>query len=359
MQKKQSNLIKTLDPINFDNHLELVPVLNYKKDIHGLVQLTYQCLPSLSFVQEMDYEHAIACMRDLGILIGSIKRHGFEPLDKVPELEAIVLELGRKTNLPPRDTLFHYTIWNPEGDRKRTYTGLEDEKALIESVRMSYTPLIQAINTLVDLHSCNLRSTEFTDLITKCNDLFRKVVESIVYAKRNVSPQLFGTELRFYFDPIHIKNVEYIGPGAVELPMFVFDHLLWSCDETDTEYTKFKSTYLPFNLASTREVYHNFSGKKSLISKVVETLEDDSVPVEEVLPQLKALQKLCISMKSFRMPHQKMAKKAYVAAKEYKPERSKGSGGYSTDILGHIIELMNNKISMLEVAISQSRLELA
>jgi monodechloroaminopyrrolnitrin synthase len=59
---------------------------------------------------------------------------------------------------------------------------------------------------------------------------------------------------------------------------------------------------------------------------------------------------LCTVLKSFRMPHKKVAEDAYAHSDEH--NRTKGSGGYATDILLHIINLQNEKITSLHEAVS-------
>ena len=342
-----SSLVKSLDPLAFDQFTELIPTLNASKDAKTLVQLTYQCIPVPDFIKSMNFEQAIASMRDVGILLGSLKRHGVEPVKAVPELEYVLEELSIKTDLPPRDTLFHYTIWNPDGDRMRTYTKLPDELALIKSVKSSFYPLMEAIYGLIDLHKYSIESKEFALLCEKTENKFKGMVESIVYAKRNVSPEVFADELRFYYDPIFLHKAFYIGPGAVELPVFVYDHLLWSSDIEDETYTKFKSTYLPFNVASTRDIYYNYISKPSLTSKAFDYVTKTSTYSKTGLESLKALHKLCSTMKSFRMPHKKMAKEAY-NHQQRQAKRNKGSGGYSPEILSYILELNLKQIIKLE-----------
>ncbi|MFP3335605.1 DUF1864 family protein, partial [Pseudomonas sp. SIMBA_064] len=74
------------------------------------------------------FVEAAAAMRDIGFFLGSLKRHGHEPADAVPGLEPVLLDLARATDLPPRETLLHVTVWNPAAaDAQRSYTGLPDE----------------------------------------------------------------------------------------------------------------------------------------------------------------------------------------------------------------------------------------
>jgi hypothetical protein len=341
--------ILDLDPLSFDERIAQLHALNKSKDVKGIVQLLYKHLPMPDALDQYDYDQAIAAMRDLGFFIGILKRHGIEPVEAVPELEYVLLVLMVKTNLPPRDTLIHYTVWNPRGKRMRTYTGLEDEVCLIESVKMAYPSLMEAIAILNAMHETDLCGHDFEEKCLFVRDLMVGMVKGVVHAKKNVSPSVFANELRFYFDPIKVDyNREYIGPGAVEMPMFVFDHLLWSCDCREQAYTDFKEGYLAYNLPIIREIYRRYDFMPSLVTRVATNLQQDPSPAR--LSAAKTVLELCTVLKSFRMPHKKMAEEAYAQGEDH--HRDHGSGGYSVNILHQILTLQNNKFAVLQEEIN-------
>lgn len=337
--------ITSLDPLKLDDKLEQLHLFNRNADTEAISQLLYLSLPLPDELSGFSYETSIAAMRDLGFFIGILKKHNIEPVEAVPELEYVLLELMSKTDLPPRDTLLHYTVWNPCGPRMRTYTGLNDEKQLIESVKIAVPSLLEAIVQLDALHEEKLQGPEFEKVCSQVREKMEAMVQGVVHAKRNVSPMVFANELRFYYDPIKVDyNKDYIGPGAVEMPMFVFDHLLWSCDCSDPAYTAFKEGYLPYSLRSVRDIYWRFHNKASLLSRVQDQLEEN--PCLDTLQAAQSVLDLCTVLKSFRMPHKKLAESAYTQDDEH--HRNNGSGGYSPAILQHIIELQNEKIDSLQ-----------
>lgn len=344
--------IASLDPLSADEHLTLVPTLNENKDTIALVLMLVDILPSMPTASTFDFYQAGAAMRDIGILLGSLKRHGVEPVNVIPELEDKLNLLGRITNLPPRDTLIHYTVWNPAGDRHRTYTGTQDEKHLIESVKMAMHPLLQAIFYLTDLHAMPLQSPEFIATCDKAADSFEAMIKGIVHARRNISPAYFAQELRFYYDPILLNEKMYLGPGAVEMPVFVFDHILWSANCDDPMYKEFKGTYVPYIQEYVRAVYHEFLYQDSLVTKVSKSLLGDESYMAEKLQSAKALIRLFNLLKSFRMPHKKLADEAYAQKTQKEDEnRKKGSGGYEPEILQHILKLNLQYLNQLEESI--------
>lgn len=349
-QKREDLYIEGLDPLQSDERFRLIPAFNQQKDTIALVLMLVDMLPSVSEAADFTYFQACAAMRDIGIMLGSLKRHGVEPVHVIPELEDKLNILGNLTDLPPRDTLIHYVRWNPEGLRQRTYTGTEDERQLIKSVRLAMHPLYEAILSLHDLYNLPLASSEFVPLCHQVIHQFDGMVQGVVNAKRNVSPQYFAEELRFYFDPIILNEREYLGPGAVEMPVFVFDHILWNCDLEDAMYTEFKKAYVPYNQAMVRDLYRSYEHAPSLVNKIVRELRDDMCPSDIKLQSAKSLVKLFNLLKSFRTPHKKLADKAYEHA-EKAAYREKGSGGYEPGVLQYILQLNLQALDRLKESI--------
>lgn len=348
--KKEDSYICSLDPLQADERFQSVPTFNQQKDTIALVLMLVDILPSVQEAESMSYYEACAAMRDLGILLGSMKRHGVEPVDVIPELELKLNILGEKTDLPPRDTLIHYVRWNPEGRRQRTYTGTEDEKQLIRSVKVAIHPLHEAILLLHSLYDISIQSPEFKLICEAVCDNFEGMVKGMVNAKRNVSPKYFAEELRFYFDPITLNNREYLGPGAVEMPVFVFDHILWNCDLKDEDYEGFKKAYLAYNQMDMRELYDRYVYFPSLVNKCVNELNEAAGYSAICHENIRQLIRLFNLQKSFRAPHKKIADEAYehAAKAEF---RDKGSGGYHPSILQDILHHNLNALDRLKNAL--------
>lgn len=351
---RQTNIdkhISSLDPLYADEKFKLLPDLNRNRNTKELIIMLSGILPSVPEILQFDYYQAVAAVRDIGMVLGSLKRHGIEPEYSVADLAVKLNLLGEKTDLPPRDTLIHYTVWNPDGERLRTYTGTDDEKHLIESVKIAMAPLVQAIKDIRDLYFIAPDSEEFSILCEKVKENLEKMVKAIVHAKKNVSTYYFATELRLYFDPITLDGQEYLGPGAVEMPLFVFDHILWGADCDEEEYVKFRNTYLPYVLPEMRVIFKEFSGSKSLLTKISSILDKADSFDQNMLQSLKRLKELCLLLKSFRMPHKKMADESY--SHEGETTRQKGSGGYQTDILAYIIKVNFERIDNFEKSLQR------
>ncbi len=351
VQKREDLYICDLDPLRADNCLRMVPAFNQDKDTIALVLMLVDMLPSINEATGFDYFQACAAMRDLGIMLGSLKRHGVEPVHVIPELEEKLNILGNLTDLPPRDTLIHYVRWNPVGPRIRTYTGTEDERQLIESVRLSIHPLYEAILSINDLYNIPLDAPDFVPKCATVIEQFDHMVKGVVHAKRSVSPQYFASELRFYFDPIVLNEREYLGPGAVEMPVFLFDHILWNCDLEDETYREFKKAYVPYNQGMIRDLYHTYERRLSLVNKVILELTESHSFSEAKLQGAKALIGVFNLLKSFRAPHKKLADEAYEHSQKSEDYREKGSGGYEPGILHYILQLNLQALDRLKESI--------
>ncbi|MEP2772817.1 MAG: monodechloroaminopyrrolnitrin synthase PrnB family protein [Fulvivirga sp.] len=343
--------IANADPLGVDEIIQWVPKLNQGNNVGQLIRDLYRSLPVPKKLAKFNYYESQAAMRDIGIYLGSIRKYGLEPVSEVPELDFVLGELSEKTDMPPRDTLLHYTIWNPAGRRLRTYTKYEEERELINSVKISFNPLMEAIHRLIDLYWTSPYSSDFVFLCKELETVFKNVIAGIVHAKRTVPPELFANELRFYFEPISIYNQDLIGPGAVEMPLFVYDYILWGADVKNDKYQIFAKTYLKFNLPQTRDIFYNFAEKNSLVSNMVlELNKPDLNPT--VLASAKALISLCNQEKSFRIPHKRLAEQSYKHQKG--PEAKEvGSGGYSTSILNDILTVNIQQIDRLKRSVDR------
>ena len=340
--------IARLDPLHADVPLQDLPAFNAAGNAASVLALLRQLLPSPAAARALSVEEACAAMRDLGILLGSLKRHGIEPEEAEPALRVVLPLLGTITNYPPRDTLLHYTIWNPEGERMRTYTGTEDEKNLIRSVQMSIPPLEAALHHLLLLLDPS-QGKDFRPLTKLVADNLEGLIAGVVWARRNVSTEYFAREMRLYYDPIRLNGVTYLGPGAVEMPVFVFDHLLWSSDCTDEEYTVFKQGYLPYVRPVWRLAYDAYARQPGLFTQLQREMETGTCP--QPTANLREVVSIITRLKSFRMPHRRLADEAYAHGNG--GERNQGSGGYAPDILVHIIQLMTARTDAFVRALQQ------
>src|SRR6218665_344308 len=337
--------LTALDPLDALATMRRLPELNQQKDVPGILRLLHGILPPPGKARTWSYVEAAAAMRDVGFFLGSLKRHGHEPVEIVPALEPLLLELARVTDLPPRETLLHVTVWNPPSpDAERRYTCCQAEVHLLESVRISMVSLESALHRLVELYEVPIGSRLFAPMCDDVAEKLKKMVESIVYAYRTIPPRVFVQELRPYYDPIHVRGQSYLGPGAVEMPLFLVDHILWGSRSEHAEYKSFKETYLPYVLPQLRTLHGRFLGHISLLERVLEEVEAMGTLEEPVRSGLKSLDKIFEVLLRFRAPHVGLAEQAYQVESE---THSVGSGGYAPSMLGDLLALTRDARSRL------------
>lgn len=347
--------IKCLDPLRFDPHIQRLHELNRAGKADEIGALLNYLLSGLKNTESLTEEECVAVMRDLGIFMGILKKMGFEPVQQHPALLPVLCSIANRTAMPPRDTLLHYTLWNPDNERTRSYTGASDELDLIRSVKMSYPDLLLAIIMLDKLYISSFVGEEFKSTCDVIRESISSMIDGIVHAKRNVSPAFFANELRFYYDPIIVDRPEpYMGPGAVEMPMFLFDHILWNCDLEDEQYNGFKESFLPYNFEFVRKTYMYYKGKPSVWSSVIKNLSES--PSVETLKAAEAVLDFSYILKGFRKPHKRLADQSYAYKQDF--NRATGSGGYSVDILDKIMDLQTSRILVLQEAIKSARKQL-
>src|SRR5678815_5198561 len=144
-----SSPVPVLDPLQADDVMARLPLLNRQADVNGLVQAIASVLPVESDIERMTINETLAAVRDLGVLMASLKRHGHEPAEAIPSIESPMLVMGRRTHMIPRETVYHYSVWNPPRPRQRMFTGEPDEDVLIECSRMGARGVEQSVESLL------------------------------------------------------------------------------------------------------------------------------------------------------------------------------------------------------------------
>ena len=71
-----SSPVPVLDPLQADDVMARLPLLNRQADVNGLVQAIASVLPVESDIERMTINETLAAVRDLGVLMASLKRHG-------------------------------------------------------------------------------------------------------------------------------------------------------------------------------------------------------------------------------------------------------------------------------------------
>lgn len=325
--------IVVLDPLGADALLADVPLMNASADVGALARGLADLLPSNDFLARLTFHECVAAMRDIGMFLGSLRRHDVEPVDVVAGLEPVLLELGRRTDMVPRDTVYHYIYWNPVGPRRRTYTGNVEESMLIDSPRITLGPLADAVALCHELSEVDLE--ELPCLLSALAIHLRSFGESMRVLKGRVTPEYFAHHARPYYQDVRVAGKPYLGPGASQVPLFLVDIAVWAADHGAPDFTAFQRHVLPYLVPKWRSLPARWSTRPSLVTRLAEALRT-AEPGSAEEKAAAACADVLRAIIEFRGKHVVFARKAYDPGTGLYPN---GSGGGTLDLLGTILDL--------------------
>ncbi|MEI3854972.1 MULTISPECIES: monodechloroaminopyrrolnitrin synthase PrnB family protein [unclassified Ensifer] len=333
----RTTVIRSLDPLQADEFLRTVPGANHERDIPHLISLLDRLRASAETINFETPEFGHAAMRDIGIVLASLKRHGIEPIPAVPGIEPILLKIGELTDMVPRDTVHHYTSWNPDGARRRTYTSDPQERILQEAVVDVFPHLSASLTLSEELSAMNPDDARFAPLVNALSHEASAMVSSIDAVVKQVSPVFFAQTLRPYFEEITVAGEQYLGPAAAQVPLWLIDLCLWASDRNSPEYEAFLVESVKYSLPPWRAFFHRHRNSPSLVTKLSTLLEDRHGAVDEnVMRSAESVAFLLRTLKVFRGRHLGIARAAYSDdIRLY----DKGSGGAPVALLKAIIDL--------------------
>ncbi|MFJ8229122.1 monodechloroaminopyrrolnitrin synthase PrnB family protein [Streptomyces sp. NPDC094448] len=347
--------IRAADPLGADPSLARLPAMNAAADVPALAAALRALLPQPGDVARYDVPHALAAMRDLGMFLGSLKRHGTEPVAAVPYVLPVLERLGRITDMVPRDTVHHYTTWNPPGERLRTYTGLTAEARLQDAVRMVIPGLVAALEHCAELAGLEPYDPGFATALDRIADSLGPMVESIDFTIAHVPPVVFATDIRPYFEEIGVDGVDYLGPAAAQVPLWLVDLTLWQCDRSDRSYEQFLAESVRYTLPGWRTHYTAHRGGTSAVSKfsaAVSWETEAGRPPAHLVRSGYSLVRVLRILKAFRARHITVARKAY--AEEVRLY-DKGSGGAPLELLRAVLDLTRDNETFVRRAVEPAR----
>ncbi|MFI8827895.1 monodechloroaminopyrrolnitrin synthase PrnB family protein [Streptomyces sp. NPDC053431] len=343
--------IRSADPLGADAVLAALPAMNAEADTAALTVALRALVPDVDRAAEWSVVAALAAMRDLGILLGSLKRHGVQPVAAVPEVLPVLELLGRRTDMVPRDTVHHYTTWNPPGPRRRTYTGHAMEAHLQEAVRMAFPGLVAALDACARVARLEPYDPGFALALDRTAHHVQAVVDAIDLTVAHVTPEYFARTLRPYFEEIDVDGRSYLGPAASQVPLWLVDLTLWQCDRSDPAYDLFLADSLPYALPSWRAFHARHRGGVSAVSKVSAAISwegADRLP-PELAASARSLARVLRILKSFRARHFTLARKSYG---EELRRYEEGSGGAPVALLRTILDLTRDNETLVRRALS-------
>jgi hypothetical protein len=336
--------IAPLDPLGADAQLARLPDWNEQADVSSLVAAVRRLVSNKGEVTAMSPFAACAAMRDLGMFLCSLKRHGVEPVVAVPEVEPVLIELGRMTGMVPRDTVYHYGPWNPIGARERCFTRDSNERSLIHCVRSAAPGLESAIGLLLDARASEFAGAVFAEQCLRAARSVAVMVDSINHARQKVDVLFFAKVLRPYFEPITVGGESFMGPAAAHLPLAVVDHFTWGSDCGDPTYAMFRHDASVYTVPALQRLWRETSGE-SLTTRVVRALAESEDAEPGLFGAAASVYSILRVLLTFRGRHKVLADKAYDPKVRLYPV---GSGGFSTDSVARVLELTREQAARLQ-----------
>lgn len=334
-----------LDPLRADAICAAIPAMNAKADVSALAGALRSLIPTEARIAEFSIHECLAAMRDLGLCLGSLKRHGVEPVAAVPQVEAPLVGLGRRTEMVPRDTVYHYGPWNPAGRRQRMYLGSPQEEALIQSVRLAVPEVESVIPLLAALLETSPEDPAFSVTCQQSAVHLEAMVHAIDLVRSTVTAEYFARVMRPCFEPILVVGKPYFGPAAAHMPLYLVDALLWSADHPDPAHLCFQVETIAYSPRQWRQLFESVAGHKSITTLVCEAIAAaPGEPTQSLHQSVDALCDLYRVLITFRGRHAVLARGAYHVDRRLYPT---GSGGGTVELLERMLKLTREYASVI------------
>lgn len=340
---EEDRYIASLDPLKADLLLTTtVHHYNTTGCVAELTALVQQVLLPRSELACFDQMHARAATRDLGFLASALIKHGVE-LSAVPGLEESLLLLAQSTNEVPRDTLISFTSRNPTDYRMRTFTGLEEERLFVRSIQQGIQALPRCASLLEKVREYSLLDAQYGEVLQEAKQCFTALVHGMVEVRNAITPKTFSFQIQPYFPSFCLGQQLYSGPAGTQTPLILIDLILFgsslygATDQSDyRHYVDTNSQYLP---PAFRYAIANALHLPSLVHRACEEASCYlSAPRKlriTVARSLRYLEEVLHPLMSFRFPHKKVADENF----RVRPTGSKGSGGYTVEVLDMLLTL--------------------
>jgi hypothetical protein len=346
--------IQALDPLRGDRLLAWLPEMNAAADTGAIARLTRKLLPAPDAATAYSVQACAAAMRDLGLLAGSQRRHGINPFDPehgTPALEPVLIYLGQRTDMVARDTVYHYTLFNPPGDRRRTYTGSHTELMLQDSVRHSIPALCAAVGHCQRLRQLALTDPEFAEEARQLAACASKFLAAWGIARQGADSVHFQLEERPYFEGFPVAGEALHGPAAADIPLRLVDLALWASDDPDGgEATRFLPEAARYTPQPFRRLYGEWAAGPSLATRMLQA-PGTGAPQELAEAAAQPLTRTFKALWQFRRQH------IFKAQQAYSPDIAQylaGSAGGTLELLREYVDLTRKHHARLRHAASHA-----
>ncbi|MFJ1705837.1 monodechloroaminopyrrolnitrin synthase PrnB family protein [Kitasatospora sp. NPDC088346] len=333
------------DPLGADAVLARLPELNAGGDVAALARELDALVAGGRPGRQVDVRDRLAVLRDLGMFLGSLRRHGVEPLDAVPGAGPVLLELGAAVGMVPRDTVLHYGVWNPAGPRRRMFTGAAEEGVLIDAVRVSAPAVERAALALAGLEGLKPDEPAFADGCEEAAARLAVLPEVAARVAGSVDPAtFFMSRLRPYMEDVRVGDRRYFGPAAAHVPLYLVDHLLWSGDRPDPGHLLLQEELTGYGLPAWAALHRERAGRPTVATVLARAqAEAGPRPGADLRRTADAVAGLLRSLLAFRGRHLGLVRRAYTADAGY----GTGSAGAAPETVRLVLELTRQRARQL------------
>ena len=331
-----------LDPLGIDADLFHLPEYNERADILMIRQLGEKAVGNFRKTSVENTEESYAVLRDLDFIASSLDRHGFNPTSEVDGLEGAMVWAGFMGDSTPRGTITTYAGINPDGERRRSFTGSKEEDIFIDSLKVSFDELEIAMNGLARLTSRS-DDVDFTHSLDKSTLAMQTMTNSTVAVMRNIPPEIFTGQIRPYFEPLNLAGKSYVAANGSQLQLVGIEKMVYGTGGVDSVESDFFDENMPYLSAAQRDklrVFADANQGKDLLT-MIEERRSEGEDTSEVLVSVAALTKM---IRKFRYPHRKVAEDNF----KLRPDGSVGSGSYTPAVLTDLIKSTEARIAHVQ-----------
>lgn len=330
--------VSSIDPLEVDQVMSYLPEMNRQGDVKEIHEAAQYAVSGAEDLTAPTRTEALASIRDIDFLASSLLKHGEQPIVSIAGMEEQFIRMGKIANTVPRGTVFTYTAGNPSDERRRSFTGSNEEEVFIDSVARSIIALDDSVMGLGQTSLMNDAGL-YTALL-QSGEAMNEMIDSIVQVKRTVSPDFFTFQMRPFFEPLVIDGESLTGAGGAQMQLLAVDRMLWGCEDKSPEYEEFFAKNYIYLTPTQQEAlvdYACINGNKSIVSWI----NDNPGKYPEITDATVDLLK---KIKKFRFPHRRIAQDNF----KLRPSDAVGSGNYKPDILDLLIEKTKASIVLLE-----------
>lgn len=331
-----------LDPLGIDADLFHLPEYNERADVLMIRQLGEKAVGNFRKTSVENMEESYAVLRDLDFIASSLDRHGFNPTSEVDGLEGAMVWAGFMGDSTPRGTITTYAGINPDGERRRSFTGSKEEDIFIDSLKVSFEELEVAMNGLARLTSRS-DDVDFTHSLDKSTLAMQTMTNSTVAVMRNIPPEIFTGQIRPYFEPLNLAGKSYVAANGSQLQLVGIEKMVYGTGGVDSVESDFFDENMPYLNAAQRDklrVFADANQGKDLLT-MIEERRSEGEDTSEVLVSVAALTKM---IRKFRYPHRKVAEDNF----KLRPDGSVGSGSYTPAVLTDLIKSTEARIAHVQ-----------